>query len=184
MLGEVGQGWQVAMGTLGFERGISATASHHRYFAEWDSAVGEARANGRIADAAIRDRLVRSWSEIELLRLQSLRFLTASIHGAVDPQVGVAAATYKIFYTELHQRLTDLALDIAGPTGAVLTGRPGDAQPAGVGMGRREVHYDYPASALQSTYLFARAGTIYGGTSQIQRNIVAERVLGLPRGPR
>ena len=112
------------------------------------------------------------------------QFLTAAVHGDVDPQLATAAATYKIFYSELHQRLTDLALDIQGRSAAVLTGTPDAAQPAGVGMGRRVPHYDYPVSALQATYLFSKAETIYGGTSNVQRNIIAQRVLGLPREPR
>jgi alkylation response protein AidB-like acyl-CoA dehydrogenase len=178
VVGGVGRGWQVAMGTLGFERGVSATASHHRYRGEWDVA------NGAIQDPSIRDRLVRSWSDIELLRMQSQRFLTAAIHGDVDAHLGTAAATYKFFYTEMHRRLSDLAMDIEGASAAVLTGRQGERQPAGVGMGRRQPQHEYPLSALQSTYLFSRSGTIYGGTSQVQRNIVAERVLGLPRAPR
>jgi alkylation response protein AidB-like acyl-CoA dehydrogenase len=184
VLGGVDNGWRVAMGTLGIERGMSATASHHRYITEWDAALADARANGAIKDASVRDRLVRSWSEIEVLRLTSLRFLTAAVHGDVDPQLTTAAATYKIFYSELHQRLTDLAMDIQGSAAAVLTGTADAAQPAGVGMGRREPHYDYPASALQATYLFSRAETIYGGTSNVQRNIISQRVLGLPREPR
>ena len=144
VLGGVGNGWAVAMGTLGFERGVSATASHHRYRAEWTRAAEMARTNGCIDDPGIRERLVKSWSEIELLRLQSQRFLTAALHGNVDPNLGAAAATYKFFYTELHQRLMNLAMDIAGPTAALLTGESGYQQPAGVGMGQRDVAHDYP----------------------------------------
>ena len=90
-------------------------------------------------------------------------------------------ATYKFAYTEFHQRLTALALDVAGPAGALLTGPVGAPPPPGVGMGSRRHVYDFPVTDAQSNWLFARSGTIYGGTSQVQRNIVAERVLGLPR---
>lgn len=184
VLGEPGQGWQVAMGTLGIERGVSSAASHHPYVAEWNDAVAAARANGSIAEPGIRDRLVRSWSEIELLRMQSHRLLTAAGHGAIDSRLGIVGTTFKMFYTELHQRLADLAMDIQGRSGALLTGSQDARQPSGVGMGRRVAHHVYPLSSLQSLYLFSRSQTIYGGSSQVQRNIVAERALGLPRGPR
>jgi alkylation response protein AidB-like acyl-CoA dehydrogenase len=184
VLGGVGQGWQVAMGTLGIERGVSSSASHLPYLTEWQDAVAAARANGRLADPDVRNRLVRAWSDIELLRLQSMRLLTSAVHGPVDPQVEVVGASYKMFYTELHQRLADLAMDIHGAEAALLTGDQGAAQPAGVGLGRREAHHVYPLTGLQSVYLFSRSQTIYGGTSQVQRSIVAERVLGLPRSRR
>jgi alkylation response protein AidB-like acyl-CoA dehydrogenase len=184
VLGEVNQGWQVAMGTLAVERGVSSSASHLPYLAEWNDSLAAARANGCIDEPGVRDRLVRAWGEIELLRQQSARLLTASLRGRVDPHVDVVAASYKMFYTELHQRLADLAMDIEGPAGAMLAGDQNASQPAGVGLGRRLAHHYYPLTALQSIYLFSRSQTIYGGTSQVQRTIVAERVLGLPRGAR
>lgn len=181
VLGGVDQGWQVAMGTLGIERGVSSSASHLPYVTEWEEAVAAARANGRIDEPGVRERLVRSWSEIELLRLQSMRLLTAAVHGAVDPHAGVVGAGYKVSYTELHQRLVDLTMDIHGVSAALLTGDQDAPPPAGVGMGRRAAHHLYPLTPLQSVYLFSRSQTIYGGSSQVQRSIVAERVLGLPR---
>jgi alkylation response protein AidB-like acyl-CoA dehydrogenase len=184
LLGGINQGWRVAMGTLGVERGVSSAASHLPYLAEWNEVVAAARANGAIADPAIRARLVRCWSEIELLRQQSARLLTTALHGRVDARADVVAAAYKMFYTELHQRLADLAMDVSGPEAAVLAGDQDAPQPAGVGLGRRPAYHHYPLTALQSVYLFSRSQTIYGGTSQVQRTIVAERVLGLPRGAR
>ncbi len=184
VVGEIGAGWSVAMGTLGFERGVSSSASHLRFRAELDDVIAQARANGRLADPLLRDRIVSAWCDIESLRLAAYRLLTAAVHGDVDPGVAVVGATYKFAYTELHQRLTVLAMDVQGPTAALLTG-PADAPPPpGVGMGSRRHVFDYPVTDTQSNYLFARSGTIYGGTSQVQRNIVAERVLGLPREPR
>ena len=125
---------------------------------------------------------------MESLRLAAYRLLTVAAHGADDPDIDPGAAvvgmTYKFAYTDFQQRLTALALDVAGPAGALLTG-PADAPPPpGVGMGSRRHVYDYPVTDTQSNWLFARSGTIYGGTSQVQRNIVAERALGLPREPR
>jgi alkylation response protein AidB-like acyl-CoA dehydrogenase len=86
----------------------------------------------------------------------------------------------KTYWTEFHQELTNLGIDVAGPAGQILLGGP---PAAGVGLGDRPVVHPYPAGELQSAFLFARAGTIFGGTAQVQRNIVGERVLGLPREP-
>jgi hypothetical protein len=184
VVGEVGAGWSVAMGTLGFERGVSSSASHLRFQAELDGVIAAARANGRLADPLIRDRIVSAWCDVESLRLASFRLLTAAVHGDVDPGAAVVGSAYKFAYTEFHQRLTALAVDVMGPAGALLTGPPDAPPPPGVGMGSRRHVYDYPVTDTQSNWLFARSGTIYGGTSQVQRNIVAERVLGLPREPK
>ncbi|MCW2547619.1 MAG: putative acyl-CoA dehydrogenase [Mycobacterium sp.] len=184
VVGEIGEGWSVAMGTLGFERGVSSSASHHRFRAELEELISRARTLGRLADPFIRDRIVSAWCDVELLELASYRLLTAALHGDVDPGAAIVGGTYKFAYTEFHQRLTVLALDIEGPAGALLTGPQNAPPPPGVGMGSRKHVYDYPVTNTQSNYLFARSGTIYGGTSQVQRNIVAERLLGLPREPR
>ncbi len=184
VVGEVGAGWSVAMGTLGFERGVSNSASHHRFRAELEAIVVRARELGRLDDPCIRDRIVDAWCDVEHLELASHRLLTAAVHGEVDPGLAVVSTSYKFAYTEFHQRLTVLAIDVEGPAGALLTGPVGAPPPPGVGMGNRAHVYDYPVTDTQSNWLFARSGTIYGGTSQVQRNIVAERVLGLPREPR
>jgi alkylation response protein AidB-like acyl-CoA dehydrogenase len=188
VVGEVGAGWSVAMGTLGFERGVSSSASHLRFRAELDAVIAQARANGRLADPLIRDRIVSAWCDVESLRLASYRLLTAAMHGdadpGLDPGVATVATTYKFAYTEFHQRLTVLAMDVQGASAALLTGPRDAPPPPGVGMGSRRHVYDYPVTDTQANYLFARSGTIYGGTSQVQRNIVAERVLGLPKEPR
>jgi alkylation response protein AidB-like acyl-CoA dehydrogenase len=183
-IGEAGQGWQVAMGTLGIERGVSSSASHLPYLAEWRETVSAARATGSIDTPGVRERLVRSWASIELMRQQSARILTAAVHGPVDPHVGTVSASFKFFYTELHQALADLAMDVRGPAAGVLTGEQGAPQPWGVGMGSRTPMHFYPLDDTQSVYLFSRSQTIYGGSSQVQRTIVAERALGLPRGAR
>jgi alkylation response protein AidB-like acyl-CoA dehydrogenase len=184
VVGEVGAGWSVAMGTLGFERGVSSSASHVRFRAELDQVIARARQTDRLSDPLIRDRIVSAWCDIESLRLSSYRLLTAAVHGDVDPGVGIVGTTYKFAYTEFHQRLTVLAMDVEGPAAALLTGPVDAPPPPGVGMGSRRHVYDYPVTDTQSNYLFARSGTVYGGTSQVQRNIVAERILGLPREPR
>jgi alkylation response protein AidB-like acyl-CoA dehydrogenase len=184
VLGEVGEGWRVAMETLGIERGVNPVSSHHRLGRELADLVGAARANGRIDDAVVRARIVDVWCGVQLVRLNGYRLLTADVHRRTDAGTIALAATNKAMFTELHQSLTNLSIDVLGAEGQILTGSMDTMAPPGVGMGSRRPEHDYPVSPAQASFLFSRAGTIYGGTSQIQRNIVGERVLGLPREPR
>ena len=91
--------------------------------------------------------------------------------------------THKVFWSDYSQWSTKLAVDVLGMEGQILTGTETDVRPASVGLGRRPQVHAYPASPLQQSFFFARGESIYGGTSEIQRNIVGERVLGLPKGP-
>jgi alkylation response protein AidB-like acyl-CoA dehydrogenase len=184
ILGGVGDGWTVAMSTLGFERGTSASTSHHRFEREFDEIVADARRNGALGRASIRQRLSRLYGDIQIMRINGYRMVTAAIHSEHRDHVAGLDATTKLAWTEMHQRLTDIGIDVRGPAGQVLTGVTGGPPVVGVGMGHRPAHYDYPADPAQSRFLFARSGTIFGGTSEVQRNIIAERVLGLPREPR
>ena len=178
VVGGVDNGWAVAMSTLGFERGTSATSSWQRYARDWDAIVATARARGLLGDALVRQRLARAWSEIQLMRFGGYRVLSAVLHPEHDASVRALEAGTKTTWTELQQRLTNLGMDIGGMASGVLAG--GDMAP-GVGLGHREVVHPYPAGELQSAFLFSLAGTIFGGTAQVQRNILAERVLGLPK---
>jgi alkylation response protein AidB-like acyl-CoA dehydrogenase len=180
VVGAVDDGWNVAMSTLGFERGTSAVSSWQRYARDWDAVVAAARHRGRIDDPVLRQRLARAWTDIQLMRVAGYRVLTAVLHPEHADQARALEAGTKTVWTELQQRLTNLGMDVAGPAGLVLAG--GEAAP-GVGLGHREVVHPYPAGELQSAFLFSLAGTIFGGTAQVQRNILAERVLGLPKEP-
>jgi alkylation response protein AidB-like acyl-CoA dehydrogenase len=123
--------------------------------------------------------MAHAWSIIQIMRIQGLQVLTAVVHPRTEPAVrGIEAAT-KMLWTEFQQELTELAIDVLGVEATVLVddGRP----PIGVGLGHRATMHHYPLGALQSAFLFARAATIFGGTSEVQRNIVGERILGLPR---
>jgi alkylation response protein AidB-like acyl-CoA dehydrogenase len=182
VVGGVNNGWKVAMTTLGFERGSSATTSYRRFERELDSIIGIARENGKIDDPLIRQRLARQWSRIQLMRFGGLRTLSASVSGRKDPGVAALGALNKMIWSETHRDTMELALDILGMEGQILTGSVDDEYVAGVG--RRVTARDYPASPMQVSFFFSRSETIWGGTAQIQRNIVGERVLGLPKEPK
>ena len=169
VVGGVNNGWTVAMTTLGFERGTSAITGYRRFRTELDQLIALAQANGRAADPLIRQRLAAAWSKVKIMQIAGYRSLTAAVGGTNDGGVAALEATNKMFWSEYHQEVMDLAIDILGLAGQVLTG-------AGTS--------DYPVSALQSSFFSAWSETIWGGTAQIQRNIVGERVLGLPREPR
>lgn len=182
VVGGVNNGWKVAMTTLGFERGASATVSYRRFEKELDEIIGIARQNGRIDDPLIRQRLAAQWTRIQLMRINGLRTLTATLTGNKDDGVAALGALNKMIWSETHRDTMELAIDVLGMDGQILTGSADDEFIPGVG--RRQLERDYPASAMQVSFFFSRSETIWGGTAQIQRNIVSERVLGLPREPR
>lgn len=183
VVGGVNNGWAVAMDTLGFERGTSATTGYRRFEKEYEEVLEMARTNGRSKDPLVRQELVKCWSKVQIMRFNGLRTLSSQLLGRKDPSVSALGATNKMFWSEFHQELMNLAIDVLGMDGQVLTGDP-NREEAVPGYGARQINQAYPASVLQSSFFFSRSETIWGGTSQIQRNIVGERVLGLPKEPR
>jgi alkylation response protein AidB-like acyl-CoA dehydrogenase len=176
------------MTTLGFERGVNATTGYRRFERELQQIIDMARANGMTQDPTVRQDLARCWSKVQIMRINGLRSLSSVLHGkswSEEQRRGVAAlsVTNKMFWSEYHQEVMQLALRVLGMQAQVLTG---DAEVAEAvpGYGRRVPPADYPATALQSSYFFSRSETIWGGSAEIQRNIVGERALGLPREPR
>ena len=178
VVGGVNNGWKVAMTTLGFERGSSATTGYRRFQRELDLVIAAARKNGKVADPLIRQRLARAWSEVKILQINGYRALTDSLNGTHD--AAALGAGNKMFWSEHHQRTMELAIDILGLDGQILTGDPTDVTDPRLKRGRD----DYPVSDLQASFFFSRSETIWGGTAEIQRNIVGERVLGLPKEPK
>lgn len=179
VVGGVGNGWTVAMTTLGFERGVSASMSHRRFQKELEEIMASARQRGAVADPLLRDRLVQQWIKVELIRLGNRRLLFDAVNET--EQAARLKATTKLWWSETHQETLDLAMDVLGDDGLVLTGSPEEQERWIPGVGLRRGRPDYPASPLQRAFLFSRSDTIGGGTSEIQRTLVAERVLGLPR---
>jgi len=183
VVGGLHNGWSVAMTTLGFERGTSATTGYRRFESELNLIIDIAKNNGAINDPLIRQRLALAWSKVQIMRINGLRSLTTVVQNKKDFGVAALGATNKIFWSEYHQEVMKLAMDILGMEGQLLLGDVGEDESV-PGYGRRAVSKAYPANALQSSFFFSRSETIWGGTSQIQRNIVGERVLGLPKEPK
>ena len=183
VVGGVNNGWKVAMTTLGFERGTSATTGYRRFEKELEHIIDIAKGNGKIDDPLVRQSLAKAWSKVQIMRFGGLRTLGALVSGKKDLGVAALGATNKMFWSEYHQEVMNLAIDISGADGQILTG-DSSVEESVPGYGARRTSDRYPASVLQSSFFFSRSETIWGGTSQIQRNIVGERVLGLPKEPK
>ena len=163
VVGEPGHGWRVAMGLLGFERGVSTIGQQVGFARELAGVVRMARDNGAYDDPVLRDRIARAAVGLEVMRANALRTLAENL-GDDDVQRGQDNIA-KLVWAGWHKELGQLAMDVRGPDG--LTAEP-----------------PYELDAWQRLFLFTRADTIYGGSDEIQRNILAERVLGLPREPK
>jgi alkylation response protein AidB-like acyl-CoA dehydrogenase len=153
VVGQPGDGWRVAMGTLTFERGVSTLGQQIRYAREHSGVVELAKRTGAADDPLIREALMRSWMGLQAMRLYALATMDVERPG----QDNVS----KLLWANWHRELGEIAMDVQGKAGLTLTGGDFDE--------------------WQRLYLFSRADTIYGGSNEIQRNIIAERVLGLPR---
>lgn len=164
VVGGEGAGWKVAMGLLGFERGVSTLAQQIGFARELGRVVEAAVRSGAVGDPVVRERLVRQWAELRVMRWNALRTLgRAGDAGA--PSVA------KLLWGGWHQRLGELAMQVRGAA-------------AGVGPVPWSPSAPYQLDEAQHLFLFSRADTIYGGSDQVQRTIIAERVLGLPREPK
>lgn len=175
VVGEIDRGWTVAMTLLGFERGATALKAPIRFRNELDRLIELVRERGLHRDPDIRHRIAWCHLQVEQLRCHGLRTAATLIAGE---EPGPAAA-FKLLWSEYHQRATELAVDVLGLDALTPTGWPSP----------NWFHTDDPgapnsSASWTSVYLNARAGTIYAGSSQIQRGIVGELVLGLPKEPR
>ena len=159
LVGGEGGGWRVAMGLLALERGVSTLVQQIGFAGELEDVVRSALRNGALRDPVLADRLVRQWAELRVMRWNALRTL-----GRTDDPGAPSVA--KLLWGGWHRRLGELAMEVRGA--AATTGPV-----AWTGA--------YELDEQQRMFLFSRADTIYGGSDEIQRNIIAERVLGLPR---
>ena len=143
VVGGVNNGWKVAMTTLGFERGTSATTGHRRFEKELEVIIDKARANGQASDPLVRQDLARAWSKVQIMRINGLRSLTAVVQNRKDLGVAALGATNKMFWSEYHQAVMNLAMDIQGPDGQILSGDP-DVEEAVPGYGARRTNEQVP----------------------------------------
>ncbi|MCK6252654.1 acyl-CoA dehydrogenase family protein [Pseudomonas fragi] len=162
LIGQPGDGWKIAMALLGFERGVSTLGQQMQFQNELDEVVLIAKSNGAAQDPLLRQRIAQAWSGLRVLRYNSLRMLSGVQDGSLRPE----ATIYKLAWSSWHVELGKLAMDVLGPEAELLAGGP------------------YELTRLQALFLYTRADTIYGGSSEIQRNIIAERALGMPREAR
>jgi alkylation response protein AidB-like acyl-CoA dehydrogenase len=177
IVGGENNGAKVALTLLGFERGAGGVANALAFEIELHRLVGLARECHRSDDRDIRLRLARCRVQVHLLRCMGLRALSAGLN---DQPPGPESSLTKLMTAQYHQLVTELAMDILGMQALVPTGPSAlewlKAQPLGLDSSS--------GAAWVSDYLNARARTIYGGSSEIQRNTIAEQILGLPREPR
>jgi len=158
IVGEPGDGWKVAMALLGFERGVSVLGQQVGFERELNDLIELARENGALDDPVLRDRLAAQSAEFEVMRVNAVRSLTEATPGADN--------VAKLVWAGWHKRLGELAMEVLGAGSLTAQGA------------------EYDLDRWQNLFLFSRADTLYGGSDEIQRNILAERVLGLPKEAR
>ncbi len=161
LVGDPGAGWKIAMTVFGFERGgLAQAARFERAVAEL---AGLARDRGAGSDATIRQKVAQAQIEAHVFRLIGLRNLTSAEQGHAP---GPEASLTKLYWSEMDKRLQETAVGLQGAYGVLAPGSP----------------FAIEDGRWQYGWMWAQAETIYAGSSEIQRNIIAERVLGLPRG--
>jgi alkylation response protein AidB-like acyl-CoA dehydrogenase len=176
LVGAVNGGWSVAMTLLGYERGEAAAVMPIRFREELERLVTLARELGRAGDPVIRQRLASCHATVEIMRYLGMRALTRFLAGS---QPGPDGSVFKLYWSEYHRVVTELAVDILGADALVPSGRP-----PSVSFQTDDPGAPSSSASWVGTFFGARAGTIYAGTSEIQRNILGEMVLGLPKEPR
>ena len=168
------------MTTLGNERGGGATTQHLRYQREFWDLVDEARKREKATDPLIRQNLAWAFTNTEIMRYQGIRLLVTL---AAKKEPGPEASVSKLFWSEYHKRLGEIAMQILGADGMAGPDDRGASDEEAGGGGDVDGGGGLGLGRWQQTFLASRAGTIFSGTSQIQRNIIGERALGLPKEP-
>jgi len=160
VVGGVNNGWKVAMGTLAFERGASTLGQQLAFHNELAAVITAAKARGASEEPALRQRLADLWIRLQIMRLNALRTLTKMGRGELSREGMVT----KLYWATWHRELGEAAMEVMGMDAELMDGAE--------------------LTELQRLFLWTRCDTIYAGTNQVQRNIIGERALGLPREPR
>ena len=167
-MGEVGEGWRVALATLAFERGV-ALLGHQLSFAVSSTAiVVAARDHGRSCDPVLRQRLAQAHIELTIMRYNTLRSLSGIDGPVAPPEASIA----KLYWGTWHR------------ASASSRSTSSDRPPRSLDGEALAENEGYALDDFQRAFLFSRSETIYGGSNEIQRNIIGERVLGLPPEPK
>jgi alkylation response protein AidB-like acyl-CoA dehydrogenase len=166
VLGDVNDGWKVAMATLGFERGTAFLSQQLAFQRELAEIIGIAQAKGSSREATIRQELADSYIGVQIMKFNGMRMLTDLVKRGV---LGPSSSIGKLFWSNWHRTLGERAMDVLGTDGLLVA---------------NEGNGEYELDELHQIFMTSRAETIYAGASEIQRNIIGERVLGLPREPR
>ena len=162
VIGGVNNGWAAAMGTLAFERGASTLGQQLSFQNELEQIIDIAKKNGQSEDPVMRQRIADAWMGLRIMRFNALRMLS----NADKAELNREAMITKLYWANWHRELGKLAMDVLGPEAEIAGGFP------------------YELTGLQRLFLFTRSDTIYAGSNQIQRNIIGERALGLPKEPK
>jgi acyl-CoA dehydrogenase len=170
VVGEPGDGWKVAMGTLAFERGVLTLGQQMAFQRELDHILARARATGGWEDPVLRDRLVQALIRVRIMRWNATRALRTDEHAQLPRE----AMINKLYWADLHRDMGELAMDVLGPEALLTRYSAADEGDAG----------ELEMSGDHKLFFFSRSDTIYGGSNEIQRNLIGERALGLPREPR
>jgi alkylation response protein AidB-like acyl-CoA dehydrogenase len=175
VVGSVHDGWRVALATLAFERGVGLLGDVVHFGRQLDRVLALADANGARRDPVWRQKLAAAWAGLFVLRCNTLRSLTGLDGPAASPQASIS----KLFWATWHRAMGELAMEVAGAAAMVATPAMGpERDPAS------RLEDEHALGELQRVFLFSRADTIYGGSNEIQRTIIGERVLGLPPDPK
>jgi alkylation response protein AidB-like acyl-CoA dehydrogenase len=162
VVGNINEGWKVAMGTLGFERGTAFLAQQLHFQHECEQVIDYAKKQGLSDDPIVRQKLADAWIGVQIMKYNGFRSITKMLAtGSPPPEASIS----KLYWSHWHRHLGELEMELMGPWSEVLAGP------------------NYELEEFQSSFLLSRAETIYTGSTEIQKNIIGERVLGLPREP-
>jgi alkylation response protein AidB-like acyl-CoA dehydrogenase len=176
VLGGVNNGWAVGNTLLGFERGVGATTLSLSFRAHLDQYIEMARELGKTDDPLVRQDIARFHTMVEIMRIRGMQALTRFLNGQAP---GPEASIGKLFWSHYLHDITESAMNLIGPESVVHFGEETRG-----GLGPPAIGTANTAANWMASFMIARPGTIYAGTSQVQRNIIGERVLGLPKEPR